>query len=163
LNTEELRAHFPKLIAGRLLLSTVAGSDAVAAAGISPVGWITAAEIREAVLAERDRLQRVHDAAAAAPGKSNLVSPDWPAIPDQLDIETACSDAGEPKATRALAIARHLGRLALTWQQLETERLTRKHLRIGAADAPRPLPLNTTGALIPAQPTGIAAPAATPA
>lgn len=142
------------LIAGRLVVATAAGQGLLREQSIVGAGMLDVTAIRAAVGAEADRLQAIFEDAAAKPGKSNLVAPAWPAIPSELDVETASAQAGDPTASRALAIARHLAALCDAWDQIEQQRLARSYMRGHGGDQARPLPLGLSSLFLPAQPVG---------
>jgi hypothetical protein len=99
---------------------------------------VSLADIVGAVEAERDRLQGLYEAAQAG-----LIAPAWPTLPCAPDVNApmplvACED---PRAQRALTLARWLGRLVSAWESIEDERLRREWGRKDAGTHKRRLPL----------------------
>ncbi|AXK75360.1 MULTISPECIES: hypothetical protein [Mycobacteriaceae] len=77
--------------------------------------------------------------------KSKLVAPEWPQVPEQIDLEHPPRAVGSPDlVASALGIARWLETLALAWGSIERQRLARKYLRLDDP-SPRALPISLKG------------------
>ena len=74
-----------------------------------------------------------------------LVAPEWPQVPEQIDLENPPRTAGAPDlVASALGIARWLEMLAVAWGSLERQRLARRYLRLDDP-SPRALPISIKG------------------
>jgi hypothetical protein len=72
----------------------------------------------------REELQAVYD---AHPKRQSLVAPAWPLLPDPIDMHNPPTAATGERTSVALAVARWLERIAITWEKIEAERLARKY------------------------------------
>ncbi|HEY0637083.1 MAG TPA: hypothetical protein VGD67_05515 [Pseudonocardiaceae bacterium] len=70
-----------------------------------------------------------------------LIAPTWPELPDPLEVETVAAPAGNPRARRALGIARWWDGLCATWDVVEEQRLARSYLVRYGGSAARVLPV----------------------
>jgi hypothetical protein len=103
---------------------------------------IDADATHEAVVQWRNELQAAYEQRTrqGSTGKS-LAAPRWPHLPGPLDIETVTADAGDPRTSRALGIARWFDVLCYAWTSIENQRLTRPYLRKLGGDTARLLPV----------------------
>jgi hypothetical protein len=151
LDTEDLNGHLTDLVVGRRLLVTAAGRAALADSRLPLHNLIDADALRDAVVQWRDELQAAYEERARqGPTGKGLAAPRWPDIPEPLDVETATADAGDPRTSRALAIARWFDVLCFAWTSIENQRLTRPYLRKLGGDSARPLPIAFEEAGVPA-------------
>jgi hypothetical protein len=70
-------------------------------------------------------LQTAYD---AHPNRNNLVAPDWPALPRQLDALIPAGEAPEEPAAVTLRMARWLEQVATTWDKIERIRISRRYM-----------------------------------
>ncbi|MEK6442154.1 hypothetical protein [Pseudonocardia sp. T1-2H] len=97
---------------------------------------------RDAVLGIRDELQSAYEHAVATRKNGRALTPlRWPAMPGPLDVETAETSVGDPRAARALALARWFNDLCVAWEAVEEQRLSRSYLRSLGGPSARVLPV----------------------
>jgi hypothetical protein len=151
LDTPELRDKLADLIAGRALLTTIAGRAALTYRDIPLDGHIDVVTTHHAVLAWRDELQTAYEKRAAhgSAGKG-LIAPRWPDIPELLNVEDITAVAGDPRACRALGIARWFDTLCFAWDSIEGQRLARPYLREHGGEVARTLPVAYANVAVPA-------------
>jgi hypothetical protein len=141
------------LTASRMTLATASGWSLLDEHHIVCGESLDVEATRGAVLDSRDELQAAYEHAVATRKNGRaLTPPRWPALPGPLDVETAETVAGDPRAARALALARWFNDLCVAWDAVEEQRLSRSYLRSLGGPSARVLPV----VLQPARP-GIAA------
>ncbi len=138
------------LLAGRRVLATAAGEQALtgpdgdAIGGRTIAGFVDAAATVRAVREEIDALQEAFDAELRASGRS-LVAPDWPRVPDPAHPDGLRRCDGDDGTGAALGLGRWLADFADLWQKVERQRLGRRFLREHGGDAHRSLPAVVRG------------------
>jgi hypothetical protein len=73
----------------------------------------------------REELQAGSDAHLK---RQSLVAPAWPLLPDPIDMQNPPTAATGERTSVALAVARWLERIAITWEKIEAERVARKYM-----------------------------------
>lgn len=146
-DNDELREKLPHLIRGRLVLATGPGAELLTAAGMVPGGVLDVQAMRAAIADEQCSLQAAFDEEFRRRGQKGLTAPSWPASLEPLDVDAASVEAGDPRARRALAVARHLEKLCRTWEEIEEQRLARPALRKHGGQRSRPVPVVVSSAI----------------
>lgn len=130
------------LTVSRMTVATAAGQQLLDQHQIATGQVLDVGATLAAVFAVRDELQTAYEQAAATRRNGRaLTVPRWPALPKPLNIETANAPAGDPRACRALAIARWFDHLCAVWEAVEEQRLARSYLRSVGGPVARALPV----------------------
>lgn len=126
----------------RMTLETAAGKSLLDEHQVATDRVVDVEATRAAVLALRDELQSAYEQAVSTRRSGRaLTAPQWPTMPELLDVETAKALAGDTRTGRALAIALWFDDLCAVWDVIEEQRLARAYLRSLGGSGARALPV----------------------
>lgn len=124
------------LTADRRVLATPTGEEVLDRLNLSISGHIDPDATVQNLKTARDELQISYE---THPKRKTLVAPNWPALPDPVDPQNPPTAMSVVPTQVALAIARWLAQVAITWEQIEGERLVRKYMPGGGYRLPTPI------------------------
>ena len=130
------------LVAGRLVVTTLAGAAALYAAEITVAGRLDVAATLVAANEALDAVQAAFEAEQAVRPKSKkMADVRWPTLPEALDVDNPALIDAPPNVRRALSVARWLAVLARGWEDAEAKRTAHAQLQALGGQEARCLPL----------------------
>ena len=97
----------------------------------------------------RTEVTKLQDAfeAHAAGSRTKLTAPDWPEVPDPVEVAASVPmyPSSDERTGQAYPLARGFEKLANAWEQVEKQRVQRPFLKTLGGDELRPVPLVTVG------------------
>ncbi|KAF0957668.1 hypothetical protein [Rhodococcus sp. T7] len=95
----------------------------------------------------RTEVTKLQDAfeAHAAGSRTKLTAPDWPEVPDPVEVAASVPmyPSSDERTGQAYPLARGFEKLAIAWEKVEKQRVQRPFLKPLGGDELRPLPLVT--------------------